>query len=148
MQKLLLAFTLLLLLTGCSKELPPTTENAIEPDTISESELFERKKECAKHIAIAKEKAEELTIKITDNAGKDAEFQKIFYSKVENSCLYTIYTRAHQNGIYRSITFSVFDALSGEEIYWTYGCEEITDSCDKSMLEGSNELRAFLREHE
>lgn len=149
MKKSLLAIVILLLtLSGCTREKTPVIENSIEGKTISESDLFERKKECAKYMEVATEKVKELTYEITESAGKEAEFKKIFYSPKANSCLYTVYIKAYNNGLYQSTIYSVYDALSGEEIFWTYGCKEITDDCDKTGLEGSNEFRDFLREYE
>ena len=149
MKKSLLTIIILIFtLNGCTKENTPVIESTIEPKRINESELFERKKECAKYTSTAEKQAAKLTQKITESVEKIAEFQKVFYSPKANSCLYTVYVKAYIDGFYQSTIYSVYDALSSEEIFWTYGCKEITDDCDKTELEASNELRKFLKEYE
>ena len=152
MKRVLLTLLFAVILTGCTSKSIPETDTEPVVQNSNETDYFEKKQECAKYMETAKRKAESITehteYNDTLNAGKESEFQKIFYSPQADSCMYILYTKAYINGIYKSITYSLYDALTGEEVYWTYGCIEISDDCDKTQLEGSNEFREILKEYE
>lgn len=104
----------LILLSGCNT----TTKN-----NISESEFFEKKQECAKYKdAIQKEVNNSLIRDDDQYFSYDVQIRDIFYSPVENSCLYGVYYIYQDKSDPKDTcgTYVIQDYLSNNDTVGTY----------------------------
>ncbi len=106
MKKFLLLWILgLTILAGCAQQ------------GLSQSELFEKKQECAN-----------LREKIEGSLWETRRLKQIFYSEKENSCLYEIESKTNDG----SMKYEVFDYLSSERLL----CTSLWSTCiDNKQME-------------